>query len=109
MIELEKSLLANLSKHIMLWKQYGDDINCFVKIGTTKFIISVLNSFEKNTQFTFEEGNDETIPFLDNFISRKRNDITAAVYRKSTCNVIYLNWNAFALCPWKRGTFTVLV
>ena len=34
------------------------------KIGTTEFIISVLNSFDKNIQFTFEEEIDETIPLV---------------------------------------------
>ena len=37
-------------------------------------------------------------------ISRKRNDITTSVYRKSTCNDIYLNWNAFAPASCKRET-----
>ena len=64
-----------------------------MKIGTTEFIISVLNSFDKNIQFSFEEENDEPIPFLNILISRKRNDMRTTVYRKSTCNDIYLNWN----------------
>ena len=104
MIELENALLPNLTKYIIFWKQYVDDTICFVKIGTTEFIISVLNGFDKNIQFTFEEENDETIQFLDISISRKINDITTTVYRKSTCNDIYLNWSAFAPAAWKRGT-----
>ena len=80
-----------------------------MKIRTTEFIISVLHSFDKNIQFTFEEENDETIPFLDILISRKRNNITTTLYRKSTCNDIYLNWNAFASATWKRGTLKTLV
>ena len=91
MIKLENSLLPNLAKYITFWKRYVDDTICFVKRGTTEFIISVLNSFDKNIQFTFEEENDETILFLDILISRKRSNITTTVYRKSTCNDIYLN------------------
>ena len=34
----------------------------------------------KYIQFTFEEENDETIPFLDILISMNRNDITTTVY-----------------------------
>ena len=64
MIELENSLLPNLAKYITFWKRYVDDTICFVKIGTTEFIISVLNSFDKNIQFTFEEEIDETIPLV---------------------------------------------
>ena len=60
-IELENSPLPNLTKYITFWKRYIDDKICFMKIGTTGFIISVLNSFDKNIQFMFE--NNETIPF----------------------------------------------
>ena len=31
------------------------------------------------------------------------------VYRKSTCNDTYLNWNGFAPATWKRGTLKTLV
>ena len=105
MIELENSLPPNLTKYIT----FSIDQICFAKIGTTELIISVLNSFGKNIQFTFEEKNDETIPFLDIWISRKRNDITTTVYQKSTCSDIYLDWNAFAPATWKRGTLKTLV
>ena len=93
MIELENSLPSNLTKHITFWKWYVGDTICLVKIGTTEFIISVLNSFDKNIQFTFEEEIDETIPL---------------VYWKSCCNNLYTNWNAFAPVTWKRGTSKTL-
>ena len=93
MIELENSLPPNLTKHITFWKWYVGDTICLVKIGTTEFIISVLNSFDKNIQFTFEEEIDETIPL---------------VYWKSCCNDLYINWNAIAPATWKRGTSKTL-
>ena len=48
MVELENSLLPNLTKYIGFWKRSVDDTIFFVKIGTTEFIISILNSFNKN-------------------------------------------------------------
>ena len=36
-------------------------------------------------------------------------EITTTFYRKSTCNDIYLNWNAFAPATWKRGTSKTVV
>ena len=104
MTEIENSLLPNLC-----WKRYVNDKICFVKIGTTEFIISISNSFDKNIQFTFAEESDETMPFLDILTSRKRNDITTPVYQKSACNDIYLKWNAFAPVSWKRGTLKTIV
>ena len=67
MIELENLLLPSLTKYIRFWKRYVDDTICFVKIGTTEFIISVLKSVDKNIQLKFEEENNETIPFLNKF------------------------------------------
>ena len=107
MIELENSLLPNLTKYITFWSRYVDDKICFVKISTTEFIISLLKRFDKNIQF--EEENDETIPFLDILISQRKKDIPTAVYRTSTCNDVYLNWNASAPATWKRGDIETLV
>ena len=65
MIEIENSSLPNLTKYVTFWKWYVDHTLCFVKIGIIELILSVLNSFDKNIKFLFEEGNDETVPFLD--------------------------------------------
>ena len=107
MIELENSLLPNLTKYITFWSRYVDDKICFVKISTTEFIISLLKRFDKNIQF--EEENNETIPFLDILISQRKKDIPTTVYRTSTCNDVYLNWNASAPATWKRGDIETLV
>ena len=107
MIELENSLLPNLTKYITFWSRYVDDKICFVKTSTTEFIISLLKRFNKNIQF--EEENNETIPFLDILISQRKKDIPTTVYRTSTCNDVYLNWNASAPATWKRGDIETLV
>ena len=53
MIELERLLISNPSK-IKFWRRYINDTICFVKIGSIEYIISVLNSFHKNIQFSYE-------------------------------------------------------
>ena len=52
------------TKYTIFWKRYVYDKIYFVKLGSTKFIISVANSFDKDIQFTFEEEKDETIQIL---------------------------------------------
>ena len=47
MIEIENSLLPNLTKYIT-WSWFVDDTVCFLKIGSPEFVISVLNRFGKN-------------------------------------------------------------
>ena len=54
MIELERSRIPNLQK-ITFWRRYVDDTICFVKIGSTEYIRSVLNSFHTNIQFTYRK------------------------------------------------------
>ena len=53
MIELETSLLPKLRDCIRLWKRYVDDTFCFIKIGSVNYILSVLNSFDMNIEFTY--------------------------------------------------------
>ena len=96
-----------MTKYITFWSRYVDDKICFVITSTTEFIISLLKRFNKNIQF--EEENNETIPFLDILISQRKKDIPTTVYQTSTCNDVYLNWNASAPATWKRGDIETLV
>ena len=96
MIELEKSLLPELTSYISYWKRYVDDTICFIKIEYVDNILSVLNGFDNNIKFTVEEEKEGMLPFLDVLICRNDKSIEITVYRKSANNDIYLNWNAFA-------------
>ena len=63
MIELERSLIPNLQK-ITFWRRYVDDTICLVKIGSIEYVRSVLNSFHKNIQFTYECESNAKLSFL---------------------------------------------
>ena len=109
MIELEKSLLPELTSYISYWKRYVNDTICFIKIEYVDNILSVLNGFDNNIKFTVEEEKEGLLPFLDVLICRNDKSIETTVCRKSTNNNIYLNWNAFAPDTWKKGTLKALV
>ena len=64
MIELERLLISNLSK-IKFRRRYNDDTIYIVKIGANEHIISVLSSFHKNIQFTYEVESNAELRFLD--------------------------------------------
>ena len=96
MIELEKSLVPELFSYKKYCKRCVDDTIYFIKIENVEYILSVLNGFDNNIEFTFEEKNDFVLPVLDVWICTKDNSIEKTVHRKSTNNDIYLNWNAFA-------------
>ena len=55
---------------------------CFFKIGSIEYIRSVLNSFHKNIQFTYEIESNAKLPFLDILLMRNHDNITTTVYRK---------------------------
>ena len=94
MIELEKSLIPNLSK-IKFWRRYVDDTICFVKIGSIEYIRSVLNSFHINIQFTYEVESNTKFSFLDVLLKRNDKNITTTVYRKESNSDVYLHWDSF--------------
>ena len=92
MIELEKTLLPDIYiLYINFWRRYIDDAISYVKISSMKHILSLLNSFDENIQFTFESENKGTLPFLDVLLCRNSRELTTTVYRKKTNNDIYLN------------------
>ena len=110
MTELEKTLLPDIYIHyIKFWRRYVDDTISYVKIGSIKHVLCLLNSFDENIQFTFESESKGTLPFLDLLLCRNGRELTTTVYRKKTNNDIYLNWNAFAPVSWKPCTLRTLV
>ena len=82
MIELEKVVLPELC--IRYWKRYVDDTICFVKSGTINYVITKLNSFDSNIQFTFEEEDKGALPFLDVLIQRNGDSILTTISLKPT-------------------------
>ena len=91
MVELENTLVPTLTDYMKLWKRYVDDTICFVKMGSVKYIVSILNSFDANIQFTYEMEKKSRLPFLDVLLTRKVNSIVTTVYRKTTTKDLYLN------------------
>ena len=89
MIELE-----TLTDYIKFWKRYVDDTIFLKKVGSVNYILSALNSFDVNNEFTYELELEGKLPFLDVLLRRKGKKIYTILYRKATNNDVYLNWNA---------------
>ena len=92
MIELEISLISNL-RNTKFWRRYVDDTIYFAKIGSIEHIRSVLNSFHKNIQFTYEVESNAKLP----------------VYRKEVNSDVYLQWDSITPVSWEKGTLKTLV
>ena len=89
--------------------RFVDDAFACVKIGSVEDVLSVLNSFHKNIKFTYEEEQNNTLPFLDVLFIRDGEKLNTIVYRKDTQNDLYLHWNSFTSVIWKRGTLKSLI
>ena len=64
MVELETSVIPNLSNKVKLWKRFVDDTYCLARFEYINSILLALNSFHKNIKFTFQTEKDNTILFL---------------------------------------------
>ena len=62
MIELETSLLPEPTDYIQFLKRYIDDTIRFIKVGSVNYILSVLNSFDVNINFTYELDLEGKLP-----------------------------------------------
>ena len=108
-VELETSVIPNLSNKIKLWKRFVDDTYCLARSEYMDNILLAFNSFHKYMKFTFDTEKDNTIPFLDILIIRKTGKIETTMYRKKTCTNLYMNWYSFEPKSWKWGTLKTLV
>ena len=93
----------------MSWKRFVDDTITSIKPMSIPYVINVLNSFDSNIEFTYEEEKDGQIPFLDVLLVRKNDIFETAVHRKPTNYGIYLHWNSFAPNTWKRRTLRSII
>ena len=91
------------------WTRYVDDTLCYTKADSIDYVLKMLNGFHRNIQFTYEVETDSKNSFLDVLVIRdSNNNINRTVYRKSTNNDIYLNWESFAPNKWKWGALKTL-
>ena len=85
MVELERKLILQLCEHMMSWKSFVDDTIASTK-PTSICVINVLNSFQSNIKFMYEEEKDGQIPFLQILLVRKNDTFETTVYRKPPSN-----------------------
>ena len=108
-IELERLVIPTIMDKMKCWARYVDDTLCYIKTDSIDYVLKMLNGFHRNIQFTYEVEIDSKISFLDVLVMRdSNNNINTTVYRKSTNNDIYLNWESFAPDKWKWETLKTL-
>ena len=97
-------------EHMPPWKWYVDDTIAVIKLSSIEHVLSILNSFYQNIEFTYELERNGEINFLDVMLIRTNDTLQTNIYRKSTQNGVYLHWNSFVPKTLKRGTLrTILI
>ena len=105
MVHLERTLVPKLTEHINPWKRYVDDIISIIKKTSIAHVLTVLNNFHKNIEFTYEMELNKKIAL----IIRNNNTLKTSLYRKKTHNGVYLHWKSFAPPTWKRSTLRSII
>ena len=82
MVDLERSVVPLVTAELSFWRRYVDDTITFVKIGTVDHILSMLNNFDPNIQFTYETEYNFKLAFLDVMLYRDGENAVTTVYRK---------------------------
>ena len=101
MVELERTLLPRLTEYMTPWKRYVDDTIATGKLTSIDHVLMILNTFHKNIKFTYELEINKKISCLDISLIRKNDILETTIYRKSTNNGVYLQWDFFAPKNWK--------
>lgn len=110
--ELKEKLISN---GMIYYKRFVDDSFVLIKENAdTNKLLSILNSFDDAIQFTVEQENNNTLPFLDILITRVENIIgetlfTTSIYRKPTFTGLLLKWNSFVPHFYKISAISSLI
>lgn len=111
MIHLENKLMYKLKKAGVLWyKRYVDDTFLIIDKSTNiDNIAKILNSFHKDIQFTYDQEQNNELPFLDVLIRRNKDYFETSVYRKPTYTGLLLKWSSFVPKSYKISAISSMV
>ena len=92
---LESKLMSRLKRNgILFWKRFVDDTFVIIKKDADiNKLIDILNSFDNNIIFTYEEEVDNSLPFLDIYITRLPPNDTVNNSTNNNYKIISNNYN----------------
>ena len=61
-------LVPKLNDYVKKWRCFVDGTFVYIKHGSTEYVLSILNSFHDNIKFTYEQENNNRLPFLDFYL-----------------------------------------
>ena len=64
MVELERTLIPTLNRHLNNWYRFVDDAFCFINRQSVDYVFPVLNNFHPRIQFTYKLEHLEKLIFF---------------------------------------------
>lgn len=109
MVDLEEECLSKLKFNVPLYKRYVDDIIIALPINEINSTLHIFNSYHPNLKFTIEHEINNSIAFLDLYLTRENNKITTNWYRKPTWSGRLINFFSHHPFRQKIGIIYMLV
>ena len=91
---IEKATLTTFHTLPKLWLRYVDDTFCVLKKEHMTEFHQHINSFCHHIQFTMEEEQDLSLPFLDVLVIQHDKTLCTQVYHKPTHTDKYLHFDS---------------
>ena len=92
------------------YKRYVNDIFLlFTSVDSINMFTEYMNSRHPSMHFTSEIENDNSIPFLDIFVSRNPTSFVTSVYRKPTFSGVYTHYESFLPSIYKTNLISTLL
>ena len=102
-------IIPKVNNFVKRWRRFVDDTFVYIKRDSIGYVLFVLNSFHDNITFTYEQENNDRLPFLNVLFIRDHEKINTTVFRKDIHNHLYSHWDSFSSIYWKRGTLKWLI
>ena len=106
---LETTAITTADHPPKVWERHVDDVFSIVRKAYLQELLGHINNLRPQTQFTKEEENNSTLPFLDTFVQRNYDKtISVKIYRKPAHTNQYLEYRSHNPTSAKQSVITVL-
>ena len=111
---IKEKLIQLKQAGVIYFKRYVDDTFTIIKKDADlKKILNILNSYHPNIQFTKEEEKNNSLAFLDIFITRRMTKMntwfSTTIHRKDTFTGLILKYSSFVPFSYKRSAISSMI
>ena len=109
MQSLETAAITTADHLPKVWERHVDDVFSIVRKAYLQELLDHISNLHPQTQFTKEEENNSTLPFVDTLVQRNCDKtISVKIYRKPTHTNQYLKYTSHNPTSAKQSVITAL-